>query len=45
MSASRENGKILDFVREVIPLLLALLAVLLLLTYSEGLVMFLPNLL
>ena len=37
--------KILDFVREVIPLLLALLAVLLLLTYSEGLVMFLPNLL
>ena len=37
--------KILDFVREVIPLLLALLAVLLLLTYSEGLVMFLPELL
>jgi tripartite ATP-independent transporter DctM subunit len=37
--------RLLDFVREVIPLLLALLAVLLLLTYSEGLVMFLPNLL
>jgi tripartite ATP-independent transporter DctM subunit len=37
--------KILDFVREVIPLILALLAVLLLLTYSEGLVMFLPGLL
>ncbi len=37
--------KILDFVKEVIPLLLALLAVLLLLTYSEGLVLFLPNLL
>ncbi len=37
--------KVLDFVKEVIPLLLALLAVLLLLTYSEGLVLFLPNLL
>ncbi|KIN71959.1 TRAP transporter large permease [Sulfitobacter guttiformis] len=37
--------RILDFVREVIPLVLALLAVLLLLTYSEGLVMFLPGLL
>ncbi len=35
--------KILDFVRAVIPLLLALLGVLLLLTYSESLVMFLPN--
>ena len=37
--------KILDFVLEVIPFLLALLAVLLLLTYSEGIVMFLPRLL
>lgn len=37
--------RLLDFVREVIPLLVALLAVLLLLTYSEGLVMFLPGLL
>ncbi|MCC1482275.1 TRAP transporter large permease [Roseibaca sp. Y0-43] len=37
--------RLLDFVREVIPLLAALLAVLLLLTYSEGLVMFLPSLL
>ncbi|RBW47015.1 C4-dicarboxylate ABC transporter [Psychromonas sp. B3M02] len=37
--------KLVDFVREVLPLLLALLAVLMLLTYSEGLVMFLPNLL
>jgi tripartite ATP-independent transporter DctM subunit len=37
--------KLLDFVREVMPLLFALLVVLMILTYSEGLVMFLPNLL
>jgi tripartite ATP-independent transporter DctM subunit len=37
--------RMVDFVREVAPLLGALLAVLMLLTYSEGLVMFLPNLL
>jgi tripartite ATP-independent transporter DctM subunit len=37
--------RMVDFVREVAPLLLALLAVLMILTYSEGLVMFLPNLL
>jgi tripartite ATP-independent transporter DctM subunit len=37
--------KLVDFVREVIPLLLALITVLMILTYSEGLVMFLPNLL
>ncbi|MEL0657729.1 MULTISPECIES: TRAP transporter large permease [Psychromonas] len=37
--------KLVDFVREVLPLLFALLVVLMLLTYSEGLVMFLPNLL
>jgi TRAP-type C4-dicarboxylate transport system permease large subunit len=37
--------KLLDFVREVMPFLFALLIVLMILTYSEGLVMFLPNLL
>jgi TRAP-type transport system large permease protein len=37
--------KMVDFVREVLPLLLALLTVLMILTYSESLVMFLPNLL
>ncbi|MDN3649672.1 TRAP transporter large permease [Reinekea marina] len=37
--------RMVDFVREVAPLLVALIAVLLLLTFSEGLVMFLPNLL
>jgi tripartite ATP-independent transporter DctM subunit len=37
--------KLIDFVREVMPLLFALLVVLMILTYSEGLVMFLPNLL
>lgn len=34
---------IVDFVREVLPLLLALLTILMILTYSESLVMFLPN--
>ena len=37
--------RMVDFVREVAPLLLALLTVLMLLTFSESLVMFLPNLL
>jgi tripartite ATP-independent transporter DctM subunit len=37
--------RMVDFVKEVAPLLAALLAVLMLLTYSEWLVMFLPNLL
>ncbi|EAS41291.1 C4-dicarboxylate transporter large subunit [Photobacterium profundum 3TCK] len=37
--------KMVDFVREVLPLLFALLTVLMILTYSESLVMFLPNLL
>ena len=37
--------KILDFVKEALPLLFALLVVLMILTYSESLVMFLPNLL
>jgi TRAP-type C4-dicarboxylate transport system permease large subunit len=37
--------KLIDFVREVLPLLFSLLVVLMILTYSEGLVMFLPNLL
>ncbi|WP_261816035.1 TRAP transporter large permease [Vibrio gallicus] len=37
--------RMIDFVKEVIPLLLALLSVLMLLTFSESLVMFLPNLL
>lgn len=37
--------KLMDFVREVAPLLLALFIVLIILTYSESLVMFLPNLL
>ena len=37
--------RLVDFVREVAPFLLALLAVLMLLTFSESLVMFLPNLL
>ncbi len=37
--------RMVDFVKEVTPLLLALLAVLMLLTFSESLVMFLPNLL
>jgi tripartite ATP-independent transporter DctM subunit len=37
--------RMVDFVREVAPLLLALLSVLMLLTFSEDLVMFLPNLL
>jgi TRAP-type C4-dicarboxylate transport system permease large subunit len=36
---------LVDFVREVMPLLLALITVLMILTYSESLVMFLPNLL
>lgn len=37
--------RMVDFVKEVAPLLLALLTVLMLLTFSESLVMFLPNLL
>ncbi|PSW20129.1 TRAP transporter large permease [Photobacterium sanctipauli] len=37
--------RMVDFVREVLPLLLALFSVLMLLTFSESLVMFLPNLL
>lgn len=37
--------KLIDFVRAVLPFLFALLVVLMILTYSEGLVMFLPNLL
>lgn len=37
--------RMVDFVKEVVPLLLALLSVLMLLTFSESLVMFLPNLL
>ncbi|MCQ1056892.1 TRAP transporter large permease [Photobacterium sp. ZSDE20] len=37
--------KMVDFVREVLPLLLALFTVLMLLTFSESLVMFLPNML
>ncbi|MGF1702903.1 TRAP transporter large permease [Photobacterium makurazakiensis] len=37
--------KMVDFVTEVLPLLLALFSVLMLLTFSESLVMFLPNLL
>ncbi|KDN30330.1 C4-dicarboxylate ABC transporter [Vibrio fortis] len=37
--------RMVDFVKEVAPLLLALLAVLMLLTFSESVVMFLPNLL
>ncbi|MFC5077580.1 Sialic acid TRAP transporter permease protein SiaT [Vibrio thalassae] len=37
--------RMVDFVKEVAPLLGALIAVLMLLTYSEWLVMFLPNLL
>lgn len=37
--------RMVDFVREVTPLLIALLTVLMILTYSESLVMFLPNLL
>lgn len=36
---------LVDFVREVAPLLLALITVLMILTFSESLVMFLPNLL
>jgi TRAP-type C4-dicarboxylate transport system permease large subunit len=36
--------KLIDFVREMMPLLFSLLVVLMILTYSEGLVMFLPNL-
>ncbi|OEE59701.1 C4-dicarboxylate ABC transporter [Enterovibrio norvegicus FF-33] len=36
--------RMVDFVREVAPLLAALLTVLMILTYWEGLVMFLPNL-
>lgn len=39
------NVRVVDFVKEVAPLLLALLTVLMILTYSEGLVMFLPRLL
>lgn len=37
--------KLIDFVCEVMPLLFSLLVVFMILTYSEGLVMFLPNLL
>jgi TRAP-type C4-dicarboxylate transport system permease large subunit len=37
--------RMVDFVCEVAPLLLALITVLMILTFSEGLVMFLPNLL
>ena len=37
--------KMVDFVKEVLPLLLALFSVLMLLTFSESLVMFLPNML
>ncbi|KHT62172.1 C4-dicarboxylate ABC transporter [Photobacterium gaetbulicola] len=37
--------KMVDFVREVLPLLLALFSVLMLLTFSESLVMLLPNML
>ena len=37
--------KMVDFVKEVLPLLLALFCVLMLLTFSESLVMFLPNML
>lgn len=37
--------RMIDFVREAAPLLGALFAVLMLLTFSEGLVMFLPDLL
>ncbi|MDV7104933.1 TRAP transporter large permease [Vibrio sp. TH_r3] len=37
--------RVVDFVREITPLLIALLTVLMILTYSESLVMFLPNLL
>lgn len=36
--------KILDFVKEALPLLFALLVVLIILTYSETRVMFLPRL-
>ena len=36
--------RLIDFVHEVIPLLFALLVMLMLLTYSESLVMSLPNL-
>jgi TRAP-type C4-dicarboxylate transport system permease large subunit len=37
--------KLTDFTREIIPFILALLGVLLLLTYSEPIAMFIPNLL
>lgn len=36
--------RLVDFVREALPLLGALFAVLMILTFSEDLVMFLPNL-
>ncbi|MGX9419077.1 TRAP transporter large permease [Vibrio sp. RC27] len=39
------NVRVMDFVREVAPLLLALLTVLMILTYSEDIVLFLPRLL
>ncbi|WP_442908727.1 TRAP transporter large permease subunit, partial [Hydrogenovibrio sp. 3SP14C1] len=35
--------RMIEFMKEVIPFLIALLAVLMLLTFSESLVMWLPN--